>query len=343
MQVVKMPYTVNSAAVWTADQLLNQAESVKSAVKSIMQEKSRLVEQLQARGYHMDVGSSNSILLHAGVNAQPFADFCRSQGVLVRNRSSVRFPEDLNGRRPATWGRVRVSVGSKEETDRFLSAVDRFSQSYAIMFDLDGTLVDVTASYDHTVHHLVQEHSGTALPPEELRLLRAEGGFNDDWLAVQEILKRRGFTVQLADIAQQGLSLYLKIAKDNEPLLVELETLRTLGTRYPLFIVTGRSRGEYEPIWSQALDHMFKEVLCLYDLPGKQGKPSPDYLHHLMDRHGFKAGVYVGNAVDDMQAGRAAGLDAIGITTTHPADVLRAAGAQLTIPSVEALAEVFML
>jgi histidinol-phosphate aminotransferase len=343
MQVVKMPYTVNTAAVWTANKLLDESATVQASVKCIMQEKARMVAELKGRSFKMDEGSANSVLLHAGVNAQPLTDACRAQGVLVRNRSSVRFPADLNGNRPVTWGRVRASVGTKEETDRLLKAIDRFCNSYAVIFDLDGTLVDVTASYDRTVHQLFEQHAGTALPAQELRLLRAEGGYNDDWVAVKELLKRRGIDVPLATIAEQGLALYMTLAKGNEPMLIELETLRKLGKRYPLFIVTGRSRKEYDPIWADALNHLFKQVLCLYDLPGKQGKPAPDYLHHLMEQHGFKAGVYIGNAVDDMQAGRAAGLDAIGITTTHPADVLRQAGAQLTITSPEALAEVFML
>jgi phosphoglycolate phosphatase-like HAD superfamily hydrolase len=44
-----------------------------------------------------------------------------------------------------------------------------------------------------------------------------------------------------------------------------------------------------------------------------------------------------------MQAARAAGLDAIGITSTQPAEVLKKAGAQITIKSMEQLEEVFML
>jgi len=343
MHVVRMPYTVNSAAVWTAAQLLDRHAEVKAAVARVIEEKARLAGALAERGIKIDLGKANSILLHAGINAQPLTDYCREQGVLVRNRSSDRFECASNGNRSATWGKVRVSIGSREETDRLLAAIDRFNNSYALMFDLDGTIVDVTGSYDQVVHQLVHRHSGTALPAEELRLLRAEGGFNDDWEAVVEILKRRGFKVPLQQIARQGLELYLSSAKGKEPLLVDLATLQRLGSRHPLFVVTGRTRAEYDPLWADELNAIFKRVLCLHDLPGKQAKPSPDYLAHLLDEFHLKGGVYVGNAVDDMQAARAAGLDAIGITTTHPSEVLLAAGAHLAVSSVEALTEVFMI
>lgn len=343
MHVVRMPYTVNSAAVWTAHQLLDRHQEVKTAVAQIMKEKARLADALKERHIAIDNGKANSLLVRAGVNAQRLTEFCRSQGVLVRNRSSIQFPQDLNGARPATWGRVRVSVGTADETDRFLTALDAFNKSYAVMFDLDGTLVDVSNSYDQTVHYLVERHSGKPLTPEELRLLRAEGGFNDDWEAVEEIVKRRGFSVPLAQIAEEGLAHYFSIAKENEPMLVEPTTLQRLGRRHPLFVVTGRTRKEYDPLWAQRLNPLFKAVLCLHDLPGRQAKPSPDYLHHLLEEFDLAGGVYVGNAVDDMQAARAAGLDAIGITTTHSDSVLKEAGAHLTVPSVESLAEVFML
>jgi histidinol-phosphate aminotransferase len=343
MHVVRMPYTVNSAAVWTAAQLLDRHAEVKAAVARVIEEKARLAGALAERGIKIDLGKANSVLVHAGINAQPLTDFCRKQGVLVRNRSSDRFQPGTNGHRSATWGKVRVSIGTSEETDRFLAAVDRFNSSYALMFDLDGTIVDITNSYDPVVHELVHRHSGTPLPPEELRLLRAEGGFNDDWEAVVEILKRRGFKVPLQEIAREGLALYLSSAKGKEPLLVELATLQRLGGRYPLFVVTGRTRAEYDPLWAGELNSIFKRVLCLHDLPGKRAKPSPDYLAHLLEEFNLAGGVYVGNAVDDMQAARAAGLDAIGITTTHPADVLLSAGAHLTVSSVEALTEVFMI
>lgn len=343
MHVVKMPFSVNSAAVATALKLLDSRETVVASAKDALREKDRLVVALTERGYTFNTGHSNSILLNAGAHAGPLTEYCRSKGVLIRNRSNERFPSELNGRRPVMWGKVRVSVGTSEETNQFLSALDEFNSQYAVMFDLDGTLIDVTSSYDLTVHTLFERHAGRPLKPEELTSLRAEGGFNDDWEGVQELLRREGIQLDLAQIAREGMEHYMSEAHKNEKLLCEIELIERIARRHPTFVITGRTRPEYDPLWASRLDRLFREVYCMHDLPGKRAKPHADYLEHVLQTHKFKSGVYIGNAVDDMMAGKSAGLDAIGVTTTQPAEVLKKAGADLTLPGVEFLAEVFMV
>jgi histidinol-phosphate aminotransferase len=340
---VRLPYSVNSAAVWTAARLLKQANEVRKLASETIDEKARMVGELRRRGIPVDDGKANSVLVGVGINAQRLSDFCKRQGVLVRNRSQAQFPSDLNGSRPPLWGKVRVSVGTREETDKFLAAVDKFNDTYGVIFDLDGTLIDTTASFDSTVKSLVERYSGRPLDPSELQALRAEGGFNDDWVATSELLKRRGNPVAMQTIVAEATQLYLSVARQAEKLLFEQELIERLRRRHPLFVVTGRTRGEYNPVWADDLDGHFHRVYCLDDIAGKRAKPSPDYLLHVIEEFGLNGGAYVGNAVDDMQAARAAGLDAIGVTTTHTADVLREAGAHITIPSVASLIEVFMV
>lgn len=343
MNRVRLPYTVNSAAIWTAQKLLDRKEDVLQGAQAIMQHKKEMIEQLVKRGFKMHVGYGNSFLLHTGINAFPLTEFCRQRGVLVRNRSGVRFPEDLNGSREVTWGLVRISVGTEDETRRLLAAIDEFNRSYGIIFDLDGTLIDVSKSYDMTVTQLVERYSGSPLTMEQLQALRAEGGFNDDWVATVELLKRRGVSVSLEKITAEAVPLYMSIAEKNETLLCELSALQRLSSRHPLFVVTGRTRKEYEEVWGERMGHLFQGVYCLNDVPGKMPKPSPDYLLHVLQQHNLKGAAYVGNAVDDMQAARAAGIDAIAVATTQPASLLRQAGAHISLPSVEQLQEVFML
>src|SRR5262249_20634266 len=120
MMRVRLPYSVNSAAVWTANRLLEQQAEVKRGAAAAMGEKSVLVKGLGEAGYAVDDGKSNSVLIHIGLNAQRFTDFCKTGGVLVRNRSSAQPPAELNGSRPPLWGKVRVSVGTPDETKKFL-------------------------------------------------------------------------------------------------------------------------------------------------------------------------------------------------------------------------------
>jgi len=215
--------------------------------------------------------------------------------------------------------------------------------NYAVIFDLDGTLVDTSKSFDETIKQMVQRYSGEALSDQEIASLRQEGGYNDDWVTTAELLRRRGFVEPFSKIVQEATELYLQLAPSNEFALFDDQLLSAIAERHPLFIVTGRTRPEYDPIWGERLDPLFKRVYCLHDVPGKAPKPSPDYLLHLIADFNLENGVYVGNAVDDMWAARDANLTRIGIASTLPAKALSEAGAQIVLQSVNELRQVFSL
>jgi phosphoglycolate phosphatase-like HAD superfamily hydrolase len=202
--------------------------------------------------------------------------------------------------------------------------------SHALLFDLDDTLVDTSKSFDATVQQL------TGCTHQELQDLRAEGGFNDDWLAAAELLKRQGRPRPLEDVQRQGRDIYTRLAVQNEPAYFTQPWLEHWKKRHRLFIFTGRTREEYAPIWGARLDPHFTEVLCLGE-HGFPGKPSPEGLQYLIQKHRLQGGLYVGNSVDDMRAAKAAGLTAIGITTNQSAATLTNAGADHIITQLDQL------
>jgi len=176
-----------------------------------------------------------------------------------------------------------------------------------------------------------------------LNNLRAEGGFNDDWVAAHELLRRRGVEKTLKEIVNEATPLYLQLALEHEAAYFDEDLLPRARERHPLFIVTGRTRPEYDPIWGSRLDPLFERVYCLFDVPGGKPKPAPDYLLKVKEDYAVADGVYVGNSVDDMRAAREAGLAAIAVTTTMPAETLKEAGAQLVLSSVNDLKKVFCI
>jgi histidinol-phosphate aminotransferase len=340
LKIVTPVFSVNNAAIWSALKLLDQKEDVKIYLSAVNKRKQRLVESLEERQFEVVSGAGNSVLLSLGILAGKFCEFCRDEKVLVRNRSKQVFPGDAYD---PMWGRIRISIGTDEEQEQFLAALDKFQKSYGIIFDLDGTLVDTSASFDETVAQMVDRYSGKPLQPGELRKLREEGGFNDDWVASIELLKRRGVTVSMREFAPEATKLYLSLAPSTEKLLVEVEALRKLARRFPLFIVTGRTRPEYDPVWAERLNPLFKRIYCLDDIAGLGAKPSPDYLCRNLLDFDLKYGVYVGNSVDDMHAALAAGIDRIAINTSASDAVLKEAGAQLIINSMSELEKVFQI
>jgi phosphoglycolate phosphatase-like HAD superfamily hydrolase len=266
------------------------------------------------------------------LDAPDLCSFLEDRGILIRDRSAMA----------CLAGAVRVTVGEEEENRAFLEGLSAFRESRALIFDLDDTLVDTSKSYDAVLASLVENISGRPLDPAELGALRGEGGFNDDWDAGREILVRRGFPVSRERIEAEGKALYLSLASEKEYLLVDEGTLRRLSRRYRLFILTGRPRDEYAPVWGAALDPLFEGVVCRDDDPQSRPKPAPDHLVKLLRTNGVTSGTYVGNSVDDMSAARAAGLRPVAVATTMKEETLRDAGAETVLEGPGDIGEVFM-
>lgn len=335
---VRSPYSVNSSAVWAAGKLLKDKDRIYAEARAAMARKDQLMQAIQDRGYRIYPGHANFFLLAAGIDAQRLTAFFREYGILIRNRSTSAVP---NG--DPLWGLIRVSVGSDAENQKFLDCLDAYQTSHALIFDMDDTLVDTSKSFDVTVATLVEQHSGQPLDMADLKSLRAEGGFNDDWDATVELLKRRGVTVSREQIAEEGRKIYFALAPDNETLMMEPALLERLKKRYRLFIVTGRYRHEYEPLWAKDLDPHYEEVCCRDDVEGARPKPSPDHLLAVMQKHTLQNGFYVGNSVDDMTSSSEAGLVPLGVQTTHASEILTEAGALCVVASVNELGKVFQL
>ncbi|MEM0951856.1 MAG: aminotransferase class I/II-fold pyridoxal phosphate-dependent enzyme [Cyanobacteria bacterium P01_H01_bin.74] len=336
---VRSPYSINNLAVHSASQLLPQHAMVLERAQETLAIKDRVIAAVKDRGYSVVTGHGNFFLIHVGYQAAAFCNFMRSHHILVRDRSS----------QSRLWGMVRVSVGSATEMDQFIATLDAFYQKNCLIFDMDGTLVDTSQSFDVTVAALVEKYSGQTLDLAELTALRAEGGFNDDWDATLELLRRRGIaTKQYNEIAKDGTALYLSLAAQTETWLIAPETLTRLKKRYRLAVATGRYHNEFDAVWKERFSAYFDVVVCQDSEPGLKKKPASDIVAHALHLMGAEQGVYIGNSVDDMAAAKAvqvnqsASVDAIGISTTMPSAALRSAGASLVIDNMNVLGDLFV-
>ncbi|MBK8189661.1 MAG: aminotransferase class I/II-fold pyridoxal phosphate-dependent enzyme [Vampirovibrionales bacterium] len=337
LRVARSPYSVNALAVQTAGRLLENPQQVADQAQATLRRKALVLAAVAERGYGAIAGAANFFLLKVGLDAGALCDFCRARGVLLRDRSSL----------PNMGGLVRVSVGTEAEMDAFLACLDAFRAERALMFDLDDTLVDVSRSYDEVVMRVVA-HFGVERPDRQTILaLKAEGGFNDDWDAARELLRRAGKDVSREAIVALAKPLYLSLARDHESWPTAPEALRAFSKRYRTLVVTGRPRDEYAPVWGERLDACVERVFCQDDFDGAGSalprKPAPDLLKAAMAARGVCGGAYVGNSVDDMAAARAAGLRAWGVATTHSPEALAQAGAERVFQSIPQLQEALMI
>jgi histidinol-phosphate aminotransferase len=329
---VRAPYSVNSASLLGAAKLIERSDEVTGRASALIDRKKPLLDAVSAKGFRTHAGQGNFFLLPAGIDARLLCEFCRDRGLLLRDRSSYAGMEGI----------VRITVGTEEENSELLKCLDEFRESRALIFDLDDTLVDTSRSFDVTVMKLVEQYSGKSLAREELLKLRNEGGFNDDWDATVELLRRRGIETSRNEIAPRGIKLYLSLARENEEMLVDLEMLKELGKRYRLFMATGRIREEYA-VWADTLDPFFEAVYCRDDLSEFPPKPAPDTLKAIMERHNLTGGIYIGNSVDDMKSAAGAGLTAVGVETNTAGKLLLEAGASGVIESTSDIGKVFRL
>ena len=321
MKRVRSPYSVNMSAVETALKLLEHTASIESNCQAIIERKTGFVEAIRAKGYTVSNGGGNFFLLNFGADAATFTRYCADRGLLVRNQSHQHLLQ----------GFIRVSTGSEGENHQFLDMLDAWRNETALVFDLDDTLVDTSQSFDTVVAFLVRKYSQIPLGTKELAILRSEGGYNDDWDATAELLRRRNVTVEKAVIATEGQRVYLNLAKEVETLLLPLDLLAKLKKRYRLFLFTGRMRAEYDPIWAEELNPYFDAVFCSDDVPNLKKKPAPDYLNHIRSVFRLQHAWYVGNSVDDMACAVQAKFSALGVTKTNTADQLQQAGASLCV------------
>jgi histidinol-phosphate aminotransferase len=329
---VQSPFSVNAMAVEAVEQLFVQQgpQRVRAEAQAAMDRKDALMASLEARGYRVHAGAANFFLLFAGADAERLSQWCASHGVLVRNRSHL----------PGLQGAIRISVGREEENAALLTAVDAYRQHHAVLFDIDDTLVDTRDSFDVMVMRLMTHFSGSPISREALTQLRLEGGYNDDWDATIELLRRREISVTRPEVAEMGRAIYQEVAPDNEHLIIQLGLLGQLKKRYRLAAVTGRHRPEYDPYWHETFRDFFEVVVCRDDYPHLPAKPAPHHLQQAMAALGIaqpRRCVYIGNSVDDMAAGRAAGMDAWAVRTTQPEASLRQAGATGCWENINAL------
>lgn len=331
LERVKLPFSVNAAAVWMAQKLLDNATRVKTEVKDSLIRLDNLATEIEQRGYKVTRGASNSILIEMGFLAKRFTEYCRTKSVLVRDRSEV------------IDGMVRVSTGTQVENDKFLSVLDQFCESFGIIFDLDDTVVDTSKSFAKVVEKLVENYTGIPLKEGELSALKAEGGYNDDWIATQELIIRRGYEADIEDIVLTAIPMYKEIAMEAEELICDLAVLETIRKRHRVFVVTGRCRVEYDPVWGARLDSVFDQIYCMGDRPHLQAKPSGDYLEACMKENNLTDAIYIGNSVDDVAAASAINIEAFGVSTTLSADQLMASGASRVLKSVDELKELLGL
>jgi len=112
MNKVRLPFNTSGVAQAAALAALDDAEHVRRSVESNRASLKQLSEGLAAMGVRYIPSAGNFLLVDLGSEAQPVADELLKLGVIVRPMRWMGFPNA-----------IRVTVGTRQENEKFLSAL----------------------------------------------------------------------------------------------------------------------------------------------------------------------------------------------------------------------------
>ena len=73
----------------------------------------------------------------------------------------------------------------------------------ALLFDMDGVLVDVSRSYRRAIEETVLHFTGRKIQSNTVQRYKNLGGFNDDWKLTHAIITDSGMEVPLARVIDE--------------------------------------------------------------------------------------------------------------------------------------------
>jgi len=188
----------------------------------------------------------------------------------------------------------------------------------AILFDMDGVLVDVTSSYRKAIQETVGVFTGERAQLKEIQDFKQQGGFNNDWDLTEALLKKRGKLVPKAEIVKKFQELYFGVEGkggfiENETWLLSKNILEKLHAKHALGIVTGRPREETLYVLRKfQVENLFDAIVVMEDYPPEKAKPDPYPIRLALERLNNEAAIFVGDSVDDITAAIRAKVKAVG-------------------------------
>jgi HAD superfamily hydrolase (TIGR01548 family) len=219
----------------------------------------------------------------------------------------------------------------------------------ALIFDMDGVLVDVRSSYMTAIKKTVENISGTAVSDKDIQDLKDKGGFNNDWVVTDELLRIRGYEMSFENVIVEFQKIYKGESFDglinSETWLLDKVLIEKISKVYKLAIITGRPRPETEhTLKINGMTDYFESVITMDDQ--EEQKPDHKLIEITLDRLQCVSGFYFGDTVDDMHmALKSEFVKAVGVLPPgygkEVIDVLIKNGADIVLENINDLEQVF--
>jgi len=202
----------------------------------------------------------------------------------------------------------------------------------AVLFDLDGVLLDSEPTWDQARRAFVAAHGGTWPPGATERMI---GMSAPEW--ARYLRDELGVTDSPAAISQGVVELVLAAYRDRLPLIPgAIDTVRTLAERWPLGLASSSNRPVIDAVLETSeLRACFAAVVSSEEVP--RGKPAPDVYVAVAAALHVEADdcVAVEDSANGIRSARAAGAHTIAVPNRRfPPDAAALTLAALVVDSL---------
>ena len=302
------PYSVNAAALAAGEAALGAPDYYDGVRREIVGERTKLAKAFKKIGLKAFSAGGNFFCVRVGPDADRVRGRLAASGILVKDFRAE----------PALSDCLRISIGRPAENERLIAALETALPPEALLFDMDGVLVDVSASYRRAIIRTASRFLGTSVSPAEVDRLKLQPGMNNDWDATAALLRSRNVSIPRPEL----IAVFQEFYRGNgvrpgfiasERWMLPKPLLRDLASRYRLGIVTGRPLEEARlALRRSGTEEYFQVIIALEDT-GRRQKPDPYGLRLALRRLGVGRAVYFGDSPDDMAAARDAGVTAVAV------------------------------
>ncbi|MDP2497224.1 MAG: histidinol-phosphate transaminase [Candidatus Palauibacterales bacterium] len=115
LDLAGLPYPVSKLSSRAAVRTLERSDEMERRVAAVREERERIAARLREMGLRVLPSESNFLLFFVGDPGRVQGRMASEEDVVIRNRSDL----------PRLDGALRVTVGRREENDRFLEALER--------------------------------------------------------------------------------------------------------------------------------------------------------------------------------------------------------------------------
>jgi histidinol-phosphate aminotransferase len=326
------PYSVSSLSAALAANVMAQpiaaSETRKEAIVANRESLSEVLEELAVR----PLPSQGNFVLATDVDPGWLVPAAAALGVGLR-----RFEDRAELARS-----VRITVpGEDADLARLEETLRAALAPEALLFDMDGVLVDVAGSFRRAVVATAAAF-GVEVTPADIAGAKAKGNASDDWELTRGLCAAGGVEVSFDTVRDVFEGFYQGVddtpgLKLSERLFVDVDLLGKWSTTFPLGIVTARPRKDAVELLERFdLVGYFSVLVAREDAVSK---PDPAPVRLALERLGVRRAWMVGDTVDDLAAARAAGVLPLAVANDGD-DPNPLAGAARVMGSVNDLEEV---